>query len=144
MFTTVEKVLFLQDVDIFEQTSTEDIARIAAITDVISFKTDMDIFHEGDVPDSMYVVLDGKVRIHKDNQLVMIAGAKDFFGTWALFDDEPRIVTATVIEECHVLRLDRSDFYDLLADHTGITQSLLKNLSQRLRRLIASVSVDRP
>ena len=33
MLTVVEKVIFLQDVDIFKYTSTEDLAHIAAITE---------------------------------------------------------------------------------------------------------------
>ena len=124
MLTTIEKVLFLQDIDIFEHTSTEDLARIAAITDEVSYPAQSFIFKEGDVSDSMYTVIEGKVRIHKNNQDVMIAESKAVFGTWALFDDEPRIVTATTLEESNLLRLDREDFYDLLADHTRITQGV--------------------
>ncbi|MCJ7579910.1 MAG: hypothetical protein MUP98_05180 [Candidatus Aminicenantes bacterium] len=40
MLTTVEKVIFLQDIDIFEFTSTEDLAHIAAITDEVPFQAD--------------------------------------------------------------------------------------------------------
>ena len=142
MLTIVEKVLFLQEIDIFRNTATEDLAYIGAITEEITIKKDTEIFKEGQISDSMYLVIDGKVRLHKNDHDVLIAGPKQVFGTWALFDDEPRIVTATTLENCRLLRIDREDFYDLLADHTKITQGMLKMLSKRLRNLIQRININ--
>jgi CRP/FNR family transcriptional regulator, cyclic AMP receptor protein len=142
MLTVVEKVLFLQEVDVFEGISTEDLAHIAAITEEVSSLVDSDIYAEGDVSDSMYLMIDGQVRLHRGGKQVMIAKSTDVFGTWALFDDEPRVASATTIEDSNLLRIDREDFYDLLADHTKITQSVLKTLSKRLRGLLERVQVD--
>ena len=140
MLTTVEKVIFLQDIDIFEFTSTEDLARIAAITEELEFKAEEEISKEGDIPDSMYVVISGQVKLTRGGEEVMVAKEKDAFGTWALFDDEPLVVTATTLEDTLVLRIDREDFIDLLADYVAITQSVLKTMAKRLRRLMTRVS----
>ncbi len=141
MLTVVEKVLFLQDVDIFAHTSTEDLAYIGAITVEIFFKKNTDIYQEGQISDAMYLIIEGKVRLYKNKREVMTAGPKQVFGTWALFDDQPRIVTATTCEHTHLLLIDREEFYELLADHTKITQGVLKNLSRRLRSLIERVKI---
>lgn len=140
VLTTVEKVLFLQDVDIFEYTSTEDLALIAAITEEIELKPDKIIFKEGEIPDAMYVVSEGKVSLSRAGQEVMVAKQKDVFGTWALFDDEPRVATATILEDTRLLRIDKEDFIDLLADHVAITQSILKTMVKRLRNLMTRIS----
>ncbi len=140
MLTTVEKVIFLQDVDIFKYTSTEDLAHIAAITDEVKFEADKPIFQEGEFPDAMYVVIEGKVRLSRENQEVMVAGQKEAFGTWALFDDEPRVATATSLEDSILLRIDKEDFFDLLADHVEITQSILKVMVKRLRKLMTRIN----
>lgn len=140
MLTTVEKVLFLQDVDIFEYTSTEDLAHIAEIVDEIELKPDEIIFKEGEIPDAMYIVSKGKVILNRAGQKVMVAKEKDVFGTWALFDDEPRVATATTLEDTRLLRIDREDFIDLLADHVAITQSIMKTLVKRLRNLMNRIS----
>ena len=137
MLTTIEKVIFLQDVDIFEHTLTEDLAHIALITKEIEMRKGTPIFDEGDIADSMYMVVEGKVRLTRDGQDVMVAHSKDVFGSWALFDDEPRIVTARVIEACHLLRIDKEDFIDLLADHVEITRSIMKTTVKRLRNLMS-------
>ena len=138
MLTTVEKVIFLQDLDFFEFTPTEGLAFISAITEEVQFKANVDIYHEGDVPDAIYMIVEGKVRLHRNGEEVRVAGDKEIFGAWALFDDEPRLATATTVEETSLLRISREDFLDLLADHTNITESVFKALVKKIRDLIHS------
>ena len=140
MLTTVEKVIFLQDIDIFEHTSTEDLSHIAAITEEIEFQSDHILFKEGEISDAMYMVIEGKVRLTRAGHEVMVAQNKDVFGTWALFDDEPRVATATTLENTRLLHIDKEDFIDLLADHVAITQSILKTMVKRLRNLMTRIS----
>jgi CRP-like cAMP-binding protein len=140
MLTSVEKVIFLQDIDIFEFTTTEDLARVAAITDEIEIKAKETIYKEGDFSDAMYMVIEGKVNLTRENKQVMLAGNKDVFGTWALFDDEPRVTTANTKENTRLLRIDKEDFIDLLADHVEITKSILKVMVKRLRKLMMRVN----
>ncbi|NIM91709.1 MAG: cyclic nucleotide-binding domain-containing protein [Candidatus Aminicenantes bacterium] len=140
MLTTVEKVIFLQDIDIFEYTSTENLAHIATITDEIEFKANKTIFKEGEFPDAMYMVIEGSVSLTRENQEVMVAKQKDVFGTWALFDDEPRVATAATLEDTRLLQIDKEDFIDLLADHVEITQSILKVMAKRLRKLMTRIN----
>jgi CRP-like cAMP-binding protein len=136
MLTTVEKVIFLQDIDFFEFTHTEDLAYIAAITQEVRVKARSIIYKEGEVSDSMYLVLDGRVRLHRGGSEIMIAQSKDIFGTWALFDDEPRVATATTVDDSTLLRISKEDFFDLLSDHTNITESVFKALVKKIRSLI--------
>src|SRR5215204_3758968 len=99
MLTTVEKVIFLQDIDFFEFTPTEGLAFISAITEELTVKAGENIYREGEVPDAIYMLIDGKVRLHRSGQEIKIATHKEIFGTWALFDDEPRLATATTLED---------------------------------------------
>ena len=136
MLTTVEKVIFLQDIDFFEFTPTEGLAFISAITEEVQYKAGVDVYREGEVPDAIYVVVEGKVRLHRSGEDVRIAKDKELFGAWALFDDEPRIATATTLEDVSLLRISREDFLDLLADHTSITESVFKALVKKIHDLI--------
>jgi len=139
MLTTVEKVLLLQDVDIFEHTSTEDLSHIAAIAEEIEYQADDVIYKEGEISDSMYVVIEGKVSLTRGDKEIMLAKNMDAFGTWALFDDEPRVATATALETSQILSLDKEEFIDLLADHVAISQSIMKTLAKKLRKLITRI-----
>jgi len=142
MLTVIEKVIFLQAVDVFEEIPSEQLAYLAAIAEEISCLKDDEIYRADDPSDAMYLVLDGKVKMHRDGRVVTVAGPGDAFGTWALFDEEPRIVMATVIEDAKLLRIYREDFYDLLADNVQITEGIFKALVKRMRTLIERVGLD--
>ena len=67
---------------------------------------------------------------------IAVVGAKEAFGTWALFDTTPRVVTATALSDAHLLRVEREEFVDLLAAHVQIAQGVLQTVASRLRRLV--------
>lgn len=140
MLTVIEKVMALQDVDVFSEVSTEQLSHLAVIAEEVTFSEGDVIFRETDPSDSMYLVLEGAVRLHRGEMDVTVARENDVFGTWALFDDDPRVVTATTLQTAHVLRIEKEDFIDLLADHVQITQGVLKGMVQRLRSLVGRVS----
>ena len=141
MLTIIEKVIFLQHVDVFSEISTEQMAYLAAIVEEISFSENTDIFHEQDPSDAVYLVLEGQVRLHRKNLDFAVLGPQEAFGTWALFDPEPRVATATTLEDTRLLRVSRDDFIDLLSDHVQITQGVLRALTKRLRGLIGESEI---
>jgi len=140
MLTVIEKVIFLQNIDVLAEVPTEALAALAAIAEEVSYASGENIYKENDSPDALYFVLDGQVRLHKGDQNIVMAENKQAFGTWALFDESPRLVTATVEDDCNLLRIDRDDFIDLLADNVQITQGVLKMMARRLRGLVERVS----
>ncbi len=50
--------------------------------------------------------------------------------------DEPRVATATTLDDSTLLRISKEDFFDLLSDHTNITESVFKALVKKIRSLI--------
>jgi len=142
MLSVVEKVIFLQTVDVFTDVPTEDLAYIGAITQEVSYLKDDTIYKVNDPSDALYLVRDGRVRLHRDQQEINVAGPREAFGVWALFDEEPRVADATALEETQLLRIGRDDFYALLADHVRITQGVFKRLVHRLRSLARVSDVD--
>ncbi len=139
MLTVIEKVILLQSIDIFSEVPTEQLASLAAIAEEVSFTADEDIFSENDFPDALYIVLDGRVRLHRDDSEIAIAKDREAFGSWALLDDEPRVAGAKAETDTRLLRIDREDFIDLMADHVQIVQGVLKTVVKRLRSLIGKV-----
>lgn len=139
MLTAIEKVIALQNVDVFSEVSTEQLAYLAAILEEEEHPKGQAIFNEQDPADSMFVVLAGKVRLHRSDLEINVVGPGEPFGTWALFDDKPRVAAATPLEDVRLLRLDKEDFIDLLADNVAITQGVLKALVNRVRGLLGRV-----
>lgn len=140
MLTIVEKVLILQNIDIFDAIPTSDMAFIAGIMGNKNIMQDNILYKEGDYASTMYVLVNGSIRLEKDGKEMMKIGVNEAFGTWSLFDDDSRIVTAVAEEESELLTIEREDFIDILADHVQITQGLFKSLVKRLRRLMDIVN----
>jgi len=140
--TIIEKVLALQDVELFNQVSTDALAHLAAIAREETYESGDDLFVENDAADSLHLVLSGNARLHRAGRDVTTAGAGDVLGTWALLDVDTRIATATATSPIHALRIERLDFFDLIAENLEITQGVFRSLVGRVRKLIGSGSSD--
>lgn len=144
MLTTIEKVIFLQNVDVFSEVPSEQLAFLAAIAEEISVLENDVIYNKDDRSDALFLVLDGNVRLDRDGREITTVGSMEAFGTWALFDDEPRVATATAVADTRLLRIDHDDFYELLADNVEVTRGVLKMMVRRLRGLVDRVNVKPP
>lgn len=140
MLTIIEKVIFLQNIDVFSEVTTEHLASLAGIAEEVDYIKGDVVYKEYDPADALYLVLSGKVLLKRGEQVISTAGRMDAFGTWALFDEEPRVVTAVVEEDSGLLRVDREEFIDLLADHVQIAQGVIKTVVKRLRNLVERVA----
>ncbi len=133
MISTVEKVLFLKSLDIFSQVSGEDLAQIALITTEESRDAGEEIFAEGEVGDALYIVLDGKVRVHKKDRVLAELGERECFGEMAILDASPRSATVTATTDVALLKIPREDFQEILAEKQAISLGIIKVLTRRLR-----------
>jgi CRP-like cAMP-binding protein len=133
MLSTIEKVLILKHVDVFQQTPDDVLADIAALLAEIEVAGGETIFHKGDMGDSLYIIISGKLRVHDDDHLLSYLGESDVFGEMALLDSEPRVASVTAVEPTHLLRLDQGPFYELITDRPEVAIGLIRVLSRRLR-----------
>lgn len=136
MISTVEKVLFLKSIDLFSQIPGEDLSQIAQITDEVQFEEGDEVFHEGDPGDTLYFVIDGKVRIHTGGDELAVLGERQVFGEMALLDSEPRSASASALLDLTLLKIHRDDFNEILAEKSEIAQGIIKVLTRRLRNTL--------
>ena len=137
MYSTLEKTIFLKGVDLFRDISGEEVSHVAQIADEIQFLKGKIIFEEGDVGDSMFIIVDGTVKIHKGEKKIATLSKGKFIGEMALLDQEPRSASVTATDDTILLQINREDFYDLMASRMEIMQGIVKILTQRLRSAIA-------
>ena len=133
MYSTLEKTIFMKSVDLFRDISGEEVSHVAQIAEEIEYDSEQTIFKEGDVGDSMFIIVDGAVRIHKGDKELAVLSKGKFVGEMALLDQEPRSASVTSTEETTLLEINGEDFYDLMASRMEIMQGIVKILTQRLR-----------
>lgn len=97
------------------------------------------IFEEGEGPDFLYLVLEGKVEFRKSqngNEYKTIAHAlaDDFFGEFGILDGRPRSAQAIVCDRATLAKIPRQNFIEILGK-TKITVvlSLFSYIIDRLR-----------
>jgi CRP-like cAMP-binding protein len=130
--TAVQRAISLREVEAFRRVPMQQLAHVAAAAREEWFPAGHVLFKEGDSPGSLYVILEGRIRLERGDLVFGEAGAGEPLGTWSLFDDHPRRATAVAEEDARVLVLDRDDFYDVLAEHVEVTRSMVQDLVQRL------------
>ena len=97
------------------------------------------IFSKGDESDSLYIVLDGKVKavIHdEEGKEIVLAeiGAGEYFGEMAALDGVPRSATIVTKEPTAMLIIHRNDFKNVLSANPDMVFNLVTVLLERLRR----------
>jgi CRP-like cAMP-binding protein len=133
MITTVEKVLFLKSVDLFGQIAGEDLAQLALITGEEGRDSGEEIFAEGEVGDALYIVLDGRVRVHMKEKTLAELGERECFGEMAILDASPRSASVTAVTDVALLKIAREDFQEIMTEKHAIAQGIIKVLTRRLR-----------
>jgi HEAT repeat protein len=133
MYTTVEKILFLQGVSLFADVPGNELMPVARASSIVRHPKGTVIFRTGDMGDSLYVVVHGRVRIRRDNLDVAVLGAGEVFGEMSILDQAPRSMDAVVDEDADLLRLSAEEFSNALEDTAEIAAGVIRVLSQRLR-----------
>jgi CRP-like cAMP-binding protein len=132
----IEKVIALEAVDLLKNLSAEQLARIATIAREVKYPPAKVILAPDVNPDALFIILEGAVSIAREGVELHVAHENEVLGAWALFDPEPMAVVAKTIQDTHLLRIGRDDFYDLLADNSEITASIFAMLVKRFRQLV--------
>jgi HEAT repeat protein len=137
MASDMEKILFLRSVPLFAGVEGSDLQWISKITQEKEFPSNTTIFEEHEEGSSLYLIVDGSVRIIKksENKEVVLAilQERDYFGEMAILDNEPRSASAETVKKTKLLVISRENFQQLVVARPSIALSLFKSLSKRLR-----------
>ena len=133
----VEKVFLLQQVDLLQGARSSHLALLASIANEVDVGRDHVLLQQDEPTTAMYVVVRGSVELRTANDQIMVARDQTAFGTWALIDRAPSLVTAKATEPTRLLSIERDDFDDLLNENPELALGLLQGLARRVRTLVA-------
>lgn len=82
------------------------------------------IFHEGDIGDYLYIIMEGEVEVLKQREgkdvRVATLGQGAFFGEYALLNERKRTATIRALKPTDLIALQKSDFGTLVANFSGL------------------------
>jgi serine/threonine protein phosphatase PrpC len=138
------KIEVLKQMPLFRHLTYKEIIRVLNLTEVSDYGPGEDIMKEGEPGDDLYILLRGRVRLHKEGAFItnLLPGAH--LGEMALVDRTPRSVTATAEERSRLLILRRQEFYEIIRKDPPLSVKLLWSfvqvLAERLRKTTADLS----
>jgi CRP/FNR family cyclic AMP-dependent transcriptional regulator len=111
---------------------------------VRSFAKSVVIVSEGDMTDSLYVVLSGRVKAFVSDEngreaVVNTIGVGDYFGELVL-DGGPRSASIMTLEPCRLYVIPQGDAERLLGENPVFARDLLRKLIGKVRSLTARVA----
>ncbi len=97
------------------------------------------LFLEGDDGDSLYVVIDGKMKLTRAaadgrENLLSVIGPGEMFGELSLFDPRPRTSSASAVTDAVLASLKHEALMPWLRERPDVSLHMLRALAQRLRR----------
>ena len=98
------------------------------------------LFLEGDSPDSLYIVLRGRIAVTNKStdgreSVLALMEPGDLFGEMGMLDDRPRSAGARALETSSVVRLPYEPVIALLRDDPALLWGVVRLLAGRLRNM---------
>jgi CRP-like cAMP-binding protein len=132
---TIDRVLVLKNIRIFSHTPDEYLASVAAYLQEINVKQGELIFEKGTIGRSLYIIVNGKVKLHSQDVVLGVLSKNEVFGEWAALDPEPRAASVTALEDSTLFKLEQDALYDLMSFDIEIVRGILHILCQNLRNV---------
>jgi CRP/FNR family cyclic AMP-dependent transcriptional regulator len=142
--TSVEKIAFLENVPLFSGMATQELIYVAGIVQEDAFPAGATVIREEDAGDAMFIVVDGELMVHRRNTQLAKLRSKDFFGEMSILNSEPRSASVTAVSKCRLLRIEESDFWQLLIANNSLAVAMVRVLAQRLREQVAESNTATP
>lgn len=106
----------------------------------MEFKKGDNLFLEGQRMTSVYLIVNGKIKLSINNQdgdekIVGYLGTNSIVGTSSLFNNAEYMFNATANSNCSLYKFDRESFIKKLMEDKVIMQQVMKIMSMRIRIL---------
>lgn len=126
----------LRRVKIFANMSDAELARFVEYMELKSVRQFSEVVRQGEPGDSMYMVLEGEVRVRlmiNDRETILatlLAG--EFFGEISLFDHGPRSADVVANTPVSLLKVSAASFHKLAADAPELATPFLLAMGRTL------------
>jgi serine/threonine protein phosphatase PrpC len=134
----------LKGMPLFKFLTYKELVRMTNLTTVRQYAPGEEIIQEGSPGEEMFVILRGKVRLHKGEAYITSLGPGAHLGEMALVDRSPRSASANAEEPSRLLSIKRKDFYEVIRKEPALSVKLLWSfvqvLTERLRKTTADLS----
>jgi CRP/FNR family transcriptional regulator, cyclic AMP receptor protein len=138
-----EEVELLRNIPLFAKLEPSKLKLLAFTSERITYEAGQILFHQGDVGDAAYIIVEGSasVLVETGGGEIEVAtlGRNDFVGEIAILCDVPRTATVKATAQTVTLRITKDLFFRLVAEFPEMRElaSRLEHTTQQLREALA-------
>jgi len=130
--------LLLRNVPLFAMLSESQLSVLTSVVSRRSFARGTTIIAAGDVTDSLYLVISGRLKVMMSDDegrevILSMLGPNEYFGEMGLIDDSTRSASVISLEACELLVLSKRDFRKCLSENFEMAMTVMRGLVKRLR-----------
>jgi len=127
------RVAFLKTVSIFSESPDSLLSQIAENLIEMEVSEGEHIVLKGEMGDAMYIIVDGRVKVHDEDYIFSVLNKGDVFGKYYLLDRKERSATVTALSHTFLYRFSQELFYAVTKNETTVITGVLRALVSRLR-----------
>jgi CRP-like cAMP-binding protein len=115
----------LANMPLFARLTERELLRVMQAVQVREFNDGEVVIREGDKGDELFIVLEGKVRVSRGEQLLTQLGQGEHVGEMALIRSVPRSASVTAIGAAELIAIRRADFFEILRKEHEVAVKML-------------------
>jgi CRP-like cAMP-binding protein len=120
------------------------LTKILAGKSLREFQTDDSIFSQGEMADAVFYIQTGKVKLtvvstSGKEAVIAYLPEKSFFGEGSLAGQPLRMSTASALESCSIVRIEKKVMLGLLQSEPGFSEQFLAHMLSRNIRMEADL-----
>ena len=123
----IDRVLLFQSSSLLSRASATALLQLAGISRPVSWTAGTQPFAR-DAEPALLVVLTGELQVTQLGGKTETAGAGDVVGLHETLGSVPLTATVTVSKDATVLKIDRADLFDVLANHIDLMQGVFSGI----------------
>ena len=139
----LEEVELLRRIPLFADIEQAKLKLIAFTSERVTFDPDQYVFHQGDMGDAAYIIMEGDADVLIDGpggaRAVARVGRNEFIGEIAILCDVPRTASIRARSRVVTLRISKELFFRLLTDFPKMSLTIMRVIAQRLENTTAQL-----
>ncbi len=134
---------FLRQIPLLSGLDDYALERLVAMSQEIQLKPGDFLIREGELGDSMYIIVEGKLQVRKktgDSEVVLAERGKgEVIGEMSVLDQAPRLASVIALTDTRALQIDQETFMALLDWSPSAARAVLRTFAQRIRSTQATL-----
>lgn len=138
-----EEVDLLRRIPLFAKVEPPKLKLLAFASERVTFEAGQELFHQGDMPDAAYIIIDGTADVVLDTErgraTVATLGRNELVGEIGIICDVPRTATIQATTRLVTLKVSKDLLLRMITDFPAMALEIMRVMAHRLEHANAQL-----